>query len=135
MHRRLTAAAAATSLRRFSSLRPPPPPDPRLAFLRSELDDLDLYRPPTQPPPPPAPHLEECQVTEELGGGGARTVGKPVAVDIAHPWPEWVSLMELLLQKGHLDPSAFAGGAPSKDSNLIRTACLRFGRERPELIR
>ncbi|CAM0875179.1 unnamed protein product [Alopecurus aequalis] len=130
MHRRLTAAAAATALRRFSSLRPPPPPDPRLAFLRSELEDLDLSRPPTQPPP-----REQWQVSEEPGSGGARTRDRPVAVDIAHPWPEWVALMELLLQKGHLDPSAFAGGAPSKDSNLIRTACLRFGRERPELIR
>ncbi|EMS57095.1 Zinc finger protein VAR3, chloroplastic [Triticum urartu] len=43
--------------------------------------------------------------------------------------------MELLLRKGHLDPSAFAGAAPSKDSNLVRTACLRFGRERPEIVR
>lgn len=62
-------------------------------------------------------------------------MGKPEAVEIAHPWTEWVALMELLLQRGHLDPSAFAGAAPSKDSNLIRTACLRFGRERPDLIR
>ncbi|KAF0910261.1 hypothetical protein E2562_001448 [Oryza meyeriana var. granulata] len=46
--------------------------------------------------------------------------------------------MEILLHRGHLDASVFAGGAagsPSKDSNVIRTACLRFGRERPELIR
>ncbi|EMS48812.1 hypothetical protein TRIUR3_21581 [Triticum urartu] len=28
--------------------------------------------------------------------------------------------MELLLHKGHLDASAFAGAAPSKDSNLVR---------------
>ena len=32
-----------------------------------------------------------------------------MAMDIAHPWPEWVPLMELLLHRGHLDPSAFAG--------------------------
>ncbi|KAM0898861.1 hypothetical protein ACQ4PT_021673 [Festuca glaucescens] len=134
MHRRLTAAAAATALRRFSSLRPPPPPDPRLAFLRSEIDELDLSCPQTQPPPPP-PTRGQGQVAKQPGSGGARTGDKPVAVDIEHPWPEWVALMELLLQKGHLDPSAFAGGAPSKDSNLIRTACLRFGRERPEIIR
>ena len=43
-----------------------------------------------------------------------------MAVDIAHPWPEWVALMELLLHKGHLDASAFTGAAPSKDSNLVR---------------
>ncbi|EEE59800.1 hypothetical protein OsJ_12324 [Oryza sativa Japonica Group] len=80
---------------------------------------------------PPSPETRE----EPKGGQRARS---PVAVDIAHPWPEWVALMELLLQRGHLDASVFAGGAagsPSKDSNVIRTACLRFGRERPELIR
>ncbi|XP_044367400.1 uncharacterized protein [Triticum aestivum] len=130
MHRRLTAAAAATALRRFCSQRPPPPPDRRLAFLRSELEDLDLSRAPAQPP-----SREQWQVTQEPGSGGARAGDKPVAVDIAHPWPEWVALMEFLLHKGHLDPSAFAGAAPSKDSNLVRTACLRFGRERPEIVR
>ncbi|KAF7044179.1 hypothetical protein CFC21_053442 [Triticum aestivum] len=130
MHRRLGLATAATALRRFCSHRPPPPPDRRLAFLRSELEDLDLSRAPAQPPP-----REQWQVTQEPGGGGARAGDKPVAVDIAHPWPEWVALMELLLRKGHLDPSAFAGAAPSKDSNLVRTACLRFGRDRPEIVR
>uniref|UniRef100_A0A0A9H1H2 Uncharacterized protein n=1 Tax=Arundo donax TaxID=35708 RepID=A0A0A9H1H2_ARUDO len=45
--------------------------------------------------------------------------------------------MELLLRKGHIDPSAFAAdsGSPSKDANLVRTTCLCFGRERPELIK
>ncbi|KAM3294510.1 hypothetical protein ACQJBY_037426 [Aegilops geniculata] len=130
MHRRLGLATAATALRRFGSHRPPPPPDRRLAFLRSELDDLDLSRAPAQPPP-----REQWQVTQEPVSGGARAGDKPVAVDIAHPWPEWVALMELLLHKGHLDPAAFSGAAQSKDSNLVRTACLRFGRERPEIVR
>uniref|UniRef100_A0A0D9VY48 RanBP2-type domain-containing protein n=1 Tax=Leersia perrieri TaxID=77586 RepID=A0A0D9VY48_9ORYZ len=120
------AAAAAAALRRFSHLRPP---DPRVAFLRSEFDG----RGSNQQWPPAREVVEEG---EQRGGERARTT--PAAVDIAHPWPEWVALMEMLLQKGHLEPSVFAGGeagAPSKDSNVIRTACLRFGRERPELIR
>ncbi|XP_062214797.1 zinc finger protein VAR3, chloroplastic-like [Phragmites australis] len=138
MHRRVATVAAATALRRLSHHRPPPRPDSRLAFLRSELDDLELshsHQPPTPPLPPPP--REQCQIAEEPRSGRALAGGRPAAVDIAHPWPEWVALMELLLRKGHVDPSPFAAcsGSPSKDTNLVRTACLRFGRERPELIR
>ncbi|XP_035820254.1 chaperone protein dnaJ 1, mitochondrial-like [Zea mays] len=44
--------------------------------------------------------------------------------------------MELLLRRGHVDPSAFAAASlSSKHANAVRTACLRFGRQRPELIR
>ncbi|KAL6637712.1 hypothetical protein ACP70R_025284 [Stipagrostis hirtigluma subsp. patula] len=138
MHRRVATTAAATVLRRLSHHRPPPQPDSRVAFLRSELNDLELSLSRQPPPaPPPAPCREQCQVAEEPRSGGARARGVPAAVDIAHPWPEWVALMELLLRRGHVDPSAFAAGSvsPSKDANLVRTACLRFGRERPELIR
>ncbi|KAL6909447.1 hypothetical protein ACP4OV_001728 [Aristida adscensionis] len=133
MHRRVATAAA---LRRLSHHRPPPQPvpDSRLAFLRSELDELELSL--SRQPPPPAPR-EQCQIAEEPRSGGTHPGGRPAAVDIAHPWPEWVALMELLLRRGHVEPSAFAvrSDAPSKDANLVRTACLRFGRERPELIR
>ncbi|OEL19052.1 Zinc finger protein VAR3, chloroplastic [Dichanthelium oligosanthes] len=134
MHRRLATATAPPALRRLSHHSAPPRPDPRLAFLRSELDDLDLS--PSHKPPPLPPPSEQCQATEEPRNGLARVGGAPAAVDIAHPWPEWVALMELLLRRGHVDPSAFAAGSPSsKDANAVRTACLRFGRERPELIR
>ena len=134
MHRRLATAAAAPALRRFSHHSAPPRPDPRLAFLRSEVDDLDLS--PSHKPSPRPPHREECQVLEELRSGLARAGDAPAAVDIAHPWPEWVALMELLLRRGHVDPSAFASASlSSKDANAVRTACLQFGRQRPELIR
>ena len=134
MHRRLATAAAAPALRRLSDHSAPPRPDSKLAFLRSELDDLSLsssHKPPSRPPP-----NDQCQVTEKPRSGLAQAGGAPAAVDIAHPWPEWVALMELLLRRGHVDPSAFAASSPSpKDANAVRTACLRFGRERPELIR
>ncbi|KAL5219069.1 hypothetical protein ABZP36_019753 [Zizania latifolia] len=129
MRQRLGPAAAAstTVLRRFSHLRSPAQPDPRTTFLRSEIEGCGSNQ---QPPP-------TRELTEEEPRCGERA-RKLAAVDITHPWPEWVALMELLLHKGHLESSVFAGGAgssPSKDSNIIRTACLRFGRDRPDLIR
>lgn len=50
-------------------------------------------------------------------------------VVISHPWPEWVGLMELLLKKDYLDLVGL------DDLNRVRTACLRFARDRPSLIR
>ncbi|PUZ37362.1 hypothetical protein GQ55_9G113500 [Panicum hallii var. hallii] len=134
MHRRLATAAAAPALRRLSHHSAPPRPDPKLAFFRSEVDDLSLSS--SHKPPSKSPVSDQCQVTEKPGSGLAHTGGAPAAVDIAHQWPEWVALMELLLRRGHVDPSAFTASSPSsKDANAVRTACLRFGRERPELIR
>ncbi|CAN6322849.1 unnamed protein product [Urochloa humidicola] len=134
MHRRLATAAAVLALRRLSHHSAPPRADPKLAFLRSELDDLSLSS--SHKPSPGPPPSDQCQVTGAPRNSLARAGGALAAVDIAHPWPEWVSLMELLLRRGHVDPSAFAASSPSsKDANAVRTACLRFGRERPELIR
>ncbi|KAL6001367.1 hypothetical protein ACLOJK_007101 [Asimina triloba] len=56
-------------------------------------------------------------------------------IEIAHPWPEWVELMELLLRKGCFVGSSGFGGPNPKDSNKIRTACLNFARDRVGLIR
>ncbi|GAB4828721.1 hypothetical protein Ancab_018389 [Ancistrocladus abbreviatus] len=60
------------------------------------------------------------------------------AFQIEHPWPEWVGLMEMLLKKGYFDEIGFPfqnGELGPKDSNLIRTACLNFGRDRFDLVR
>ncbi|KAJ7954317.1 zinc finger protein VAR3, chloroplastic-like [Quillaja saponaria] len=57
---------------------------------------------------------------------------------ISHPWPEWVNLMECLLKRGYFDGEGnpFQNGEMgTKESNLIRTACLNFGRDRYNLIR
>ncbi|WVZ60252.1 hypothetical protein U9M48_010299 [Paspalum notatum var. saurae] len=136
MHRRLAATAVAPALRRLSHYSTRPQPDPTLAFLRFEFDDLDFSPSLSRKPPTRTPLREQCQATAEPRSGLPHAGGAPAAVDIAHPWPEWVALMELLLRRGHVDPSAFAADSPSsKDANAVRTACLRFGRERLELIR
>ncbi|XP_039163058.1 uncharacterized protein LOC120290743 [Eucalyptus grandis] len=60
------------------------------------------------------------------------------AAQISHPWPEWVDLMVLLSKGGCFD----AEGNPfqsvelgPKESNLIRTACLNFARDRYDVMR
>lgn len=60
------------------------------------------------------------------------------AVQISHPWPEWVELMELLLKRGYFeaDGNPFRNGElGTKETNCIRTACLNFARDRFGLIR
>ncbi|KAK7273901.1 hypothetical protein RIF29_14968 [Crotalaria pallida] len=61
------------------------------------------------------------------------------AVQISHPWPEWVDLIKCLLERGYFDG---ADGNPlrngelgAKESNVIRTACLNFGRDQFDLLR
>ncbi|XP_026380609.1 uncharacterized protein LOC113275346 [Papaver somniferum] len=57
----------------------------------------------------------------------------------SHPWPEWVNLMEHLSKKGYYhERNEYPFGQnemSNKDSNLIRTACLNFGRDRFDVIR
>ncbi|KAL8150753.1 hypothetical protein V2J09_020561 [Rumex salicifolius] len=58
------------------------------------------------------------------------------AFQIVHPWPEWADLMELLLKRGYFDEVGNEEmGFDAKDSNLVRTACLNFGRDRIDIIR
>ncbi|KAK2399591.1 zinc finger protein VAR3, chloroplastic [Trifolium repens] len=60
------------------------------------------------------------------------------AFQISHPWPEWVDLMECLLKKGHFHAEGnpfFNPNLGSKESNLIRTACLNFGRDNSHFLR
>lgn len=54
------------------------------------------------------------------------------SVELSHQWPEWSELLELLLKKGFLNVDAFDG---SKNSSLIRSACLDFARDHLHLIR
>ncbi|KAI9071553.1 hypothetical protein K1719_046486 [Acacia pycnantha] len=60
------------------------------------------------------------------------------AVQISHPWPEWVDLMECLMKRGYFDAEGNpfrSGELSSKESNIIRTACLNFGRDQFDLLR
>ncbi|OAY72271.1 Ubiquitin-conjugating enzyme E2 variant 1B, partial [Ananas comosus] len=141
MYRRVTAVTLIPPhalLRRRRLLSHSPLPSPRLRFVRRELEHL------RSPPFEPDQTLEgrrERVVGGGCGGGGGggggrRRVEGGREVEVSHPWPEWVELMELLLKKGHLDPAALSPVSPdgAKDSNHIRTACLSFARDRADLI-
>ncbi|CAL0318575.1 unnamed protein product [Lupinus luteus] len=60
-------------------------------------------------------------------------------VQVSHPWPEWVNLMKWLLKKGYFDGAErnpFENGdLGAKECNVLRTACLNFGRDRFDLLR
>ncbi|XP_015895383.3 zinc finger protein VAR3, chloroplastic [Ziziphus jujuba] len=59
-------------------------------------------------------------------------------VNISHPWPEWVDLMECLLKRGYFEgyENPFRSSQVGlKESNYIRTACLNFARDQYNVIR
>ncbi|CAN6724641.1 unnamed protein product [Malus baccata var. baccata] len=93
---------------------------------------------------------------------GPLRVEKPVVakqeVEVVHPWPEWIELMERLVQQNYFDhrrvdedrmvqdigfdPSEAdfpaeedARGIDFKDFKAVHTACLNFGKDRFDIIR
>ncbi|ONK75317.1 uncharacterized protein A4U43_C03F15590 [Asparagus officinalis] len=105
--------------------------DARLSVINSELHRFQSPSPVTAPSPrlnsPPRNdpnHHEQQEQGPAKGRGG---------IEIAHQWPEWTELVEILFKKGYLDPSAAV--AASKSPNLLRSACLNFARDRFDLIR
>ncbi|KAH7683460.1 Ran binding protein zinc finger-like protein [Dioscorea alata] len=87
--------------------------DPKLGFVRRELEGFQSSRPSPIPVPVPVPNSTD----------------QGRSLEISHPWPEWVAMMERLLSNGYLNRR------DCMDSNRIRTACLDFARDRVNLIR
>ncbi|KAK7397202.1 hypothetical protein VNO78_18369 [Psophocarpus tetragonolobus] len=86
---------------------------------------------PPPPPPPPPP---------------------PKAVELVHPWPEWIQLMEMLVHQNYFDhrrrdedkmlhdvgfepPVLPEGFDLTKDFKTVHMACLNFGRDRFDILR
>ncbi|GMH15154.1 hypothetical protein Nepgr_016995 [Nepenthes gracilis] len=97
-----------------------------LGFVSNEFEELHSSPSITQ-----RPKLEPQQQSTS-------SLIEKLALQITNPWPEWVHLMEVLLKKGYFVEIGSPFGNDemgSKDSNLVRTACLNFGRDRFDLIR
>uniref|UniRef100_A0A453PWR7 RanBP2-type domain-containing protein n=1 Tax=Aegilops tauschii subsp. strangulata TaxID=200361 RepID=A0A453PWR7_AEGTS len=103
-------SARDAALRRIQSWRRPAPP------------------PPDAPPPPPPPRPEPGGQPEKVvEAAAAAKVGQEVAaeglesmsvadvlrreVELVHPWPEWIELMERLAQQRYFDLGGGSGGA------------------------
>uniref|UniRef100_A0A6N2M5N4 RanBP2-type domain-containing protein n=1 Tax=Salix viminalis TaxID=40686 RepID=A0A6N2M5N4_SALVM len=102
-----------------------------LDFLLGEVEVLDSSKPASQKKQLPSKTNEpsdDSQPSERMES----------TVQISHPWPEWVDLMELLLRRGYFEADGNPVGNKelgSKDVGCIRTACLNFARDRSGLIR
>ncbi|KAK5842394.1 zinc finger protein VAR3, chloroplastic-like [Gossypium arboreum] len=90
-------------------------------------------------PPKPSSHAAQSPSGMDVPFDHERpTKRNESAVQISHPWQEWVDLMECLLRRGYFDGDGnpFENGQlGSKEANSIRTACLNFARDRFSLIR
>ena len=79
-------------------------------------------------------------------------------LELVHPWPEWIELMERLVQQNYFDhrrkdedkmihdlgfDSSLPGNSRVSDSSgldfknfkLVQTACLNFGKDRFDILR
>ncbi|KAM3224157.1 hypothetical protein ACQJBY_057516 [Aegilops geniculata] len=151
-------SARDAALRRIQSWRRPAPP------------------PPDAPPPPPPPRPEPGGQPEKVVEAAAATVGQEVAADgldsmsvadvlrreveLVHPWPEWIELMERLAQQRYFDLGGGGAGGAGEESRLaaavpmdlsevaeesgfdfsrdwttVKNACMNFGRDRFDILK
>ncbi|CAN6213797.1 unnamed protein product [Urochloa humidicola] len=148
-------SARDAALRRIQSWRRPAPP-PEAPPLEGEAG------------PGPDPGLELDEPKKEAEAAAAASAGDEVAtmsmeevlrreVELVHPWPEWIELMERLAQQryfdlgraGGADEASMAAAVPmdlsevseeagfdfSRDWTTVKNACMNFGRDRFDILK
>ncbi|WVZ62802.1 hypothetical protein U9M48_012504 [Paspalum notatum var. saurae] len=164
----------------------PPALSARLAFVFDQLDALDRSRsselsardaalrriqswrrpapPPETPPLEAVPGSEPDGPKKEVEAVPADEVGRMSMaevlrreVELVHPWPEWIELMERLAQQRYFDlgraggddESSIAAAVPmdlsevseeagfdfSRDWTTVKNACMNFGRDRFDILK
>ncbi|XP_002525990.2 zinc finger protein VAR3, chloroplastic isoform X1 [Ricinus communis] len=106
-------------------------PSSNLDFVFNEVKALNSSKPTSQLAHP-------SSKANEISGYSNHTKRNDSVVQISHPWPEWVDLMEFLLKRGYFEANEnpfLNGELGTKETNWIRTACLNFARDQYELIR
>ncbi|GLT96707.1 hypothetical protein SLE2022_143120 [Rubroshorea leprosula] len=105
-------------------------PNSRLRFIVNGVEELQSSK----------PMCRNTQSSANTDGtfdqiGSLRQNGS--SIQISHPWPEWVDLMEGLLKRGYFaDENPFENNNLGvKEANVIRTACLNFARDQYSLVR
>ncbi|CAM0943448.1 unnamed protein product [Alopecurus aequalis] len=143
-------SARDAALRRIQSWRRPPPPPPP-----------DASPPPPEPEPKQDVELEAAAATAGEQQGEVEVETMSVAevlrreVELVHPWPEWIELMERLAQQRYFDlgaadeESRLAAAVPmdlsevceetgfdfSRDWTTVKNACMNFGRDRFDILK
>ncbi|XP_038697196.1 uncharacterized protein LOC119994838 isoform X2 [Tripterygium wilfordii] len=108
-------------------------PSSKLGFVLDEVEAIQSSKHTNQ-----SSRLAMNTSDESSNESESSNAGKGRTFQISHQWSEWVDLMECLLKRGYF----YGEGNPfhrsdlgEKDFNIIRTACLNFGRDRPRLIK
>ncbi|WOG84359.1 hypothetical protein DCAR_0103542 [Daucus carota subsp. sativus] len=94
--------------------------------------------------------VEEREKGVGIGGGGGLMSKE---VELVHPWPEWIELMERLVQQNYFDHKrkdedkmiedlgfkmeevVDQGFDFTRDWRTVQTACLNFGKDRFDILR
>lgn len=107
--------------------------NPAIQFILDEAQECGNSKPPSS------------RIQTNLSAKNGETIlplkncGDTSKVQILHPWPEWVNLMEKLLKNGYFEGIGNPFGSKDemgpKEANVIRTACLNFARDNCHLIR
>lgn len=100
--------------------------------------------------------LGDAESSSESGEKKKDNIFATKEIEVVHPWPEWIELMERLVQQNYFDHRRkdedgmvpnFAlddvGGLGfveegfdfTRDWTTVRTACLNFGRDRFDILR
>ncbi|KAL5199135.1 hypothetical protein ABZP36_002647 [Zizania latifolia] len=142
-------SARDAALRRIQSWRRPAP-----------LPDVPSKEAETQPEPEPDEPKKEAEAvaaaTEELERMSVSEVLRR-EVELVHPWPEWIELMDRLAQQRYFDlggtggfnEGCIAAAVPmdlaevteetgfdfSRDWTTVKNACMNFGRDRFDILK
>ncbi|CAN6209926.1 unnamed protein product [Urochloa humidicola] len=147
-------SARDAALRRIQSWRRPAPP-PEAPPLEGEAG------PGPDPGAEPDELTKEAEVVAAAAGDEVATMSMEEVlrreVELVHPWPEWIELMERLAQQryfdlgraGGADEASMAAAVPmdlsevseeagfdfSRDWTTVKNACMNFGRDRFDILK
>lgn len=153
---KLLTTSLSSSIRRFyrlaSSPLLPPPTSRRLPvpFLSARFCSAAAATA-SAPAPVDAAYSAFAVATAAAPAPVDAACSAVAAVSAGHPWPEWADFLEKLRAKGYFVRPPLASGAPVgeevaadavgkpdypfRDQNRVKNACLKFARERFDLLR
>eukprot|EP01018_Ginkgo_biloba_P039136 Gb_22941 [translate_table: standard] len=116
------------------------PSDSKLGFVVKQIENLQTHK------------IEQAALKDDDSSQGAgqgledkeeSVWSSSSKVKIEHPWPEWIELMERLVENDYFENRGSSDEDEEskerfnmfKDLNTVRNACLNFGRDRWDILR